>query len=94
MASISEGVPTHSGTVFKMAAIFQNGHCFFEVRTLKIIEITDFNDHSVDSYIFDNSKTEYWVCNFENPTWRPIVAIYTHIHTHTCMHAYAHTLLN
>ena len=24
---------------------------------------------------FDNSKTEYWVFNFDNPTWRPTVAI-------------------
>ena len=62
MASISEWVPTHLGTIFKMATIFQGANT-------KMIEITNFSDLSVDSYVFDNSKTEYWDCNFENPTW-------------------------
>ena len=60
---------------------FQDGYHFskwppfFEVRTLKSIEIIDFHDHSGDSYLFDNTKTEYWVFNLENPTWRSTVAI-------------------
>ena len=49
---------------------------FIEVQTLQMIEITNFNYLSVNSYVFDNSKTEYWDCNFENPTWQPIVAIF------------------
>ena len=48
MASISEGVPTHPASIFKMAAIKMITD--FKVRTLKMIEITDFNDLSVDSY--------------------------------------------
>ena len=49
--------------------IFSKWPPFFEVRTLKMIEITDFNYLSVDSYVFDNFETEYWVLNFENPAW-------------------------
>ena len=45
MASISIGVPTHPASIFKMAAIKMITD--FEVRTLKMIEITDFNDLSV-----------------------------------------------
>ena len=75
MASISQGVPTYLATIFKMASIFFKWPPFFEVRTLKMIEITDFNDLSVDSNVLDNSKSEYQVFNFESPTWRPTVAI-------------------
>ena len=44
---------------------FQDGRHFskwppvFEVRTLKIKEIINFNYLNIDSYVFDNSKTEY-----------------------------------
>ena len=45
-----------------------------------MIEITD-------SYVFDNSKTEYWDCNFENPTWQPIVAIFQDGHHNVFDHS-------
>ena len=36
-----------------------HSHPLFEVQTLNIIEIINFNDLNIDSYVFDNSKTEY-----------------------------------
>ena len=65
-----------SGHYFQDGRHFSKWPPFFEVQTLKLIEITDFNDLSVDSYVFDNSETEYWVFNFENPTWRPRVPFF------------------
>ena len=60
------------GHYFQDRRHFSKWPQFIDVRTLQMIEITDFNYLSVDSYVFDNSKTEYWDCNFENQHGIPL----------------------